>query len=694
LSQKELKAFFDEVPLTDMQLAARVLPSPAGFRRTSEAGIIRQKEILARRLSRSTANDRDYHGLYVVWRIWVDKWLPGGATIQGMIDDVEEAAGVLDDPEAQRTAVQPHVEKILEKLKTESQQNRCTREVIEKFFTFSPFPETPHARSIIASAKPASEVQRDATLNELPTRLAQDENEIQSIKNDLGSLLDRVDRLGTDVTKTAASAADALVAAHEAKASTSKIGDTVRDLVLSRDKSLPVGESAGQPELATKLEATVGEIDGLRGEVRALRESIPDNSGIADSIQSLTEAASLASVARDQQAEALRTLAAGLEETKRDVLALMDARTGDDGVALLAKRLASLEDQVHTLTVAPITPPYETSVLRPSQPHSTSSYPGNAELRRGPIMEDVGRIASPAPSFAVLTEVVAKALQGLGLRKTAAQVFGEECTAAIACRQIVFLQGAFANRVARSLAHAVSGSNCARISIPIGMQDGEELREAAYRQNDQAPTALPALVVEGINRSALDVTREALTDLIDPLAAGLGTAKLRTIVFATLAQGVASLPIEPEHFELGPVFNVDVLDWRRLAISETSSPAAIAPDLDRTMFAELTGSAVADDEALRLARLFATKRNPAVERNILLAHRALEALRSDRKALTPLQSLHFGWLLPYWRALNIAREQVDSELDGGKVNGQAADPRLAAVFADAFPPDTKRGGTA
>lgn len=694
LSQKDLQAFFDEVPVSNMQIAAQVLPSPAGFRPTSEAGIIRQKEMLANHLSHATANDREYHGLYVIWRAWVDKWLPEAAVIQEMIDEVESVANLPDDPEAQRTAVRAHVDEILEKLKSESQQNRCTREVIEKFFTYSPFPETTRARSIIAAAKPASAVERDATLNALPTRLAKDENEILSIKNNLGSLLDRFDRLAADVSKIAVSAAETRIVADEAKASASSIGDIVRDLIISRERPPLVEEPAGRRELGIRLEVALGVIDTLRGEVHALKESIPDISGIVDSVQRLTEAMPQASAAHEQQAELLKTLSVGLEETKRDVLALMDARMGDDRAASIAKQIAALEERLRDLTVAPVTPHYQTKTLSLAQPLPNPPYLGNAGLRRSSIMEKAESAANPVSSFAALTQVVAKALQGLGLRKTAAQVFGEECTAALACRQIVFLQGAFATRVARLLAYAVSGSDCIRVSVPVGMQDGEELREAAYHQSDQVRPALPALVVEGINRSALDVTREALTDLIDPLTAGLGTAKLRTVVFATLAQGVASLPIDPEYFELGPVFNVDVLDWRLLAISETSSPAAIVPDLDRTMFAELTGSAVADDEALRLARLFAPKRNPAVERNILLAHRALEALRSDRKTLTPLQSLHFGWLLPYWRALNIAREQVDSELDGGKVNGQAADPRLAAVFADAFPPDIKQGGTA
>src|SRR5450756_249883 len=92
LSQKQFQAFFDEVPSTAMQRVARHLPSVDGFRKTSQAGIMRQKEALARRLSKSTAQDRDYQGLYMIWRTWIDENIADAALIQELIEDVEEAA--------------------------------------------------------------------------------------------------------------------------------------------------------------------------------------------------------------------------------------------------------------------------------------------------------------------------------------------------------------------------------------------------------------------------------------------------------------------------------------------------------------------------------------------------------------------------------------------------------------------------
>jgi predicted nucleic acid-binding Zn-ribbon protein len=201
LSQKELQEFFEEVPAAGMRFVASVLPTVDGFRPGSPAGIVRQKEALARRLIRPTANDRDFHGLYVIWRTWIGETQANAPLIQELIDKLEDVADNTEEPEARRIAIEQQVDSLLQQLKDESQQNRCTRETIERFFTFSPFPETPASRSIIASAKGVADVERDAKLQNLPNRLDQDEHEIKAIKSDLHALTDRVTSVARDAGK-------------------------------------------------------------------------------------------------------------------------------------------------------------------------------------------------------------------------------------------------------------------------------------------------------------------------------------------------------------------------------------------------------------------------------------------------------------------------------------------------------------
>ncbi len=115
-------AFFDEIPAVAMQQVARFLPSIDGFRKTSQAGIAKQKEALARKLTRSGAQDRDYHGLYLIWRLWIDENFPNAQFAHELIDGVEDAADDADSSEARRLTIGKHVDRLLGKLRDESQQ--------------------------------------------------------------------------------------------------------------------------------------------------------------------------------------------------------------------------------------------------------------------------------------------------------------------------------------------------------------------------------------------------------------------------------------------------------------------------------------------------------------------------------------------------------------------------------------------
>src|SRR6266567_4650133 len=140
LSPKQFQDFFDEVPPAAMRFVVPYLPRVDGFRPGSQAGLVRQKEALARRLCRPNANEHDYNELYLIWRSWIDETQPAAPLIQGLIDNFEEGTDSAEGPEARQVLIEKQTESLLEKLKEESQQNRCTRESIERLFMFSPFP--------------------------------------------------------------------------------------------------------------------------------------------------------------------------------------------------------------------------------------------------------------------------------------------------------------------------------------------------------------------------------------------------------------------------------------------------------------------------------------------------------------------------------------------------------------------------
>jgi hypothetical protein len=694
LGQKALIAFFEEVPAAAMQQVARLLPSVPGFRKTTQAGIAKQKECLARKLTRPSAQDRDYHGLYVIWRSWIDGNLQNAQLAHELIDAVEDAADDAHSPEARRLAIEKHVDTLLEKLKDESQQNRCTREQMDRLFTYSPFPETPAARGLISAAKSSAEVDRDAALRELPKRLRQDEDEIQSIKTELKALSGRLDPVAASVEKVLKRLLTLETTAVEAQAT----AENARNAIQARENfaraaEIPMG-GAKPEETSAATEARIQElaaqIDEVRIDLRQLSSTVSYVSELRESIQRLTAMQKDLDANRQGHDKRIQELSSAIEAIQPNVAALNEGRQFVEQLSALGERLAELEQRSNVAAPSP---------ALPIEPKSLTSYQSGKvlDLRAGLNWESLQPADEsgivPIRSHSDIANAFVKALQPLGLRKTARQIFAEECAAAVVSRQAVFLRGAFATRVARGLARAIGGPASARLAVPIGAQDGEDLRFCVGAVLGRYIESVGALAIEGINRTALDVTKEVLADCVDPPGGAPDGRVPRAAVFATIAAGIASLPIEPSYFELGPVFDLDYLDWRTNQSSDPEPAGGSLPiEVDCSIQAQLGTADINTEEAIRLARLFLRKRNPTVERVMARAYRALHVVRSDQKAVTPLHSLAYGWLLPYWCSLNFSKDQINSELDGGKCNGTVADQRLAAMLSAEFLDDGRSDG--
>ena len=104
-------------------------------------------------------------------------------------------------------------------------------------------------------------------------------------------------------------------------------------------------------------------------------------------------------------------------------------------------------------------------------------------------------------------------MQSIGLKNTAAQTFSEEVTGAVIAGQIVFFKGAFITDVARLCAVSLSGGNAYRASIPLGLDDGEELRQSALETPVETEDCVSSIVLEGVNRSALELFEDVLIEM-------------------------------------------------------------------------------------------------------------------------------------------------------------------------------------
>jgi hypothetical protein len=677
LGEKEYQAFFDEIPASAMRSVAKFLPSVDGFRKTSLAGITKQKTALARKLSRAGANDRDFNGLYLIWRTWIDANFENPKAIHEAMDKLEEAADKSSGNDARRLVVEQQTDIFLQKLKDESLHNHCTREQIERLFIFSPLPETPAARGLIAGAKNGVDVDRDATLSELPKRLQKDEDEIERIKSELKELSGRFDRALTSVENLPVGIAELHASIDEAKASAQKAQDAVEALA-KVNRSLEGGPKTSAPDVAAieiRIEALAIAVESRRGEIRTLRSKVEDVDTLLNAIAELEGAQKLIATNQHTQDQRIADMSEVMHHFKRELA----ERQLDPA---LAQQFGALEERVQgleqrpTVSVQSLMPANETKAL-PSRGYEAPQHKP-VGLRWDSLIASDAIGETSLQSHKELAHALAAALQSLGLRRSSAQVFGEECAAAVIAKQAIFLKGAFATQTARAFARAIGGTASVRIAMPIGLQDGEELRAAVESAFEAERLNLGAVVIEGINRTALDITKEVLFDCLNP---GFDRAPSHSAVIATVSEGIASLPLELGYFEIGPVFDLNCLDWRTGQSSgKNEVPSAFSYDTHRALFAQIGSASVDADEAIRLASAFVSARNPSIERVFANAYRALHIVRTDIKAVTTIQSMFFGWLMPYWFALSITKEQIEIELDGGKVDGTAVDSRLTAMF--------------
>ncbi|MCP1839122.1 tetrahydromethanopterin S-methyltransferase subunit G [Bradyrhizobium sp. USDA 4524] len=676
LGEKELQAFFDEIPAHAMRSIAQYLPTVDGFRKTSLAGIAKQKTALARKLSKANASDRDFNGLYLIWRTWIDANIENPKTVHKLMDHLEEAAEKQANPEDRRRSIEEQVDGLLQKLKDESLQNHCSREQIERLFTFSPLPETPASRSIIATAKGATEVDRDATLSELPKRLQMDEDEIERIKSELKKQSERLDRINSSLEAVPASLDKVHAGIAQAQSSAQNAQDAVEALArISRAEDGPKVAAPDNPATDVRLEALAIAVESRRAEIRAIESKLNDIDTLLNAVAEVEGTQKIIQETVLVLDRRVAELGSALDQVKRDAADRAQDHAISDQLDAIDRRLAGLEQRPESSAPSPA-PTYEAKdfiVPRHQEPKRASSG-----LRWDSLIASDRIEENALQSHADLSRAIAGTLLSLGLRKSAAQLFGEECAATVIAKQAIFLKGSFATQTARAIARVIGGAASVRIAMPIGLQDGEQLRATIEQAFETERLATPALVIEGVNRTALDITREVLVDCLDP---GFDRAPARSAVIATISEGVASLPFELGYCEIGPVFDLNCLDWRAGQLSTgEETPSALSSKADKALFAQIGSTGIDTEEAIRLANAFVTRRDPSIERAFATAYRALHLVRTDVKTVTPLQSLFYGWLMPYWLTLGVTQDQIEIELDGGKVNGTSVDPRLSAMF--------------
>jgi hypothetical protein len=661
LGEKKIWQFLDEVTLGSVRSLADRLPVVHGFRPQSEAGIKQQKIALAKRLAnRNSGTERDFVALYMMWRAWAWEQLGDPDAVERLLDDLESTLSQ-KRPQGKGSGdvLQTATLAFLNGLKQLSLENKCSREKILRLIEFSPVALDDAGQQIVNSCKSESDIERDKTITDLPSRLQADEKEIQSIKDRLAMLSADIKAALTKVTlieQTSDAHGNALRSLSDAANRFGQVLTGVEEASTRNTEALKRLEKRSD-EFAAQIRSSDSrhcELEGRLGSTeKSLSEAICNMRSIIEPLQYKFAGVSPAST------EVVESIVKEVQCLSAKLFVLSEEPRSKD-VEALKKRLDALESakSFDALTMS-ATEPAGVSLTVLSAAPNASAQP----------LTDVGTIVG----------ALAASLQSVGLKKTAAILLAEEIAAAILTDQAVTFKGALAHLIARKCAETLSSGNAWNISIPIGLMDGRSLSAALHSLSSRSNSTVPSIVVEGLNRSALDCTKDAL---ICYAADHRANRKSSVFCFTSLVSGIASLPVEPEHLELGPVFDLDYLDWR---LSPDPSAAgtcgSVTPNVMASLRAKLTQGAADDlDEALRVLRKFMPKRNPRIERAVAASYAAMRNTRQDRTYSSPMQSLAYGWLIPLWVALGLSKEDADSELDGGKCDASNADPRVAAML--------------
>ena len=170
----------------------------------------------------------------------------------------------------------------------------------------------------------------------------------------------------------------------------------------------------------------------------------------------------------------------------------------------------------------------------------------------------------PVTTLQGVATTIERALDFVGVREESAALVSKEIAAAIGCGQWSIFRGSCAIEVAEVIAASLDAKPLHIIT------SATSLTPLTLAQSDEQRI----LVVEGVNRIALEVVTRDLR--VATIRQQLGLTRSLDVVLAVFTDGATSLPIGMELLELGPIIDVDALDWRIASADRSLRTASLA----------------------------------------------------------------------------------------------------------------------
>jgi len=238
-------------------------------------------------------------------------------------------------------------------------------------------------------------------------------------------------------------------------------------------------------------------------------------------------------------------------------------------------------------------------------------------------------------------------LKAIGLIRGSAEKLAKEILAGLSAGEFIVFSGSLAFNLAEVCTQALAASAKQPpivIHIPIGLLNGQQFGDYLWTAIKKAKMSeqICAIIIEGINRSALESYAQALRQIIIKRLLGQHDPAPNLLFFGTLVEGLSTLPTPLELCELGPIFNVDVLGWHS-KYNAKEYQYGIIPGSDWPMWVTTMQNDSAEQNGKTVLDL------ADICNNFTFCHSHLWQV-CVKKAYhyldNNLQSLAFGWLVP------------------------------------------------
>ncbi|WP_224543691.1 hypothetical protein [Mesorhizobium sp. CA16] len=460
-----------------------------------------------------------------------------------------------------------------------------------------------------------------------------------------------------------------------------EITDTLERLVSGAKPLVAVEKDRALSTLPDRLQSCEDLLKGLQGDIGRLAETIDgliarpvpvvtesvsprvmeearaELAHLRKELDSCREAIARASGASDGRLKAIERSVADLEALWGDTEDQAGKQTAE-----LKQQFAALTERVQQLDENLSPPPVYTH----GPPAATTQSLRVVPLDQRP--DSAKNLVTGVEAVGLLTSNFA----ALGLKSPGAAVFAEEVLVAAVTGRVLFLKGAFSTELARVIAMALAGSRAVRARVPVGFVDAATLDTDVAGALGKQEGTIGALVLERVNNVPFELLADAIADLVQSAS---------VVVVATMADGVSTFPEQPLNLQLGPVFDTDVLDFSIFPKANATVSSGMLGSLDpKALSMQLSKGKAQTEELLRLLRRDLTPRNPRIERTAAAFMSTLEGFRTAN-APTSLQSTAYAWLWPLWRMADLKPEDIEEELDGGRVDSEDyADTRLKLLL--------------